>query len=82
MKSAIKRMILGCVAVSLLAVPSFANDVTDDYFDIALNYYKEGNTQKALEYINQILEIEKNNLPALGFKIKLNPPTFSKKLYI
>ncbi len=73
-------MILGCAIVAVTAVPCFADDMTDDYFDIAQNYYKEGNIKKALEYINQILEIDKNNIPALGFKIKLNPPTFSKKL--
>ena len=80
MKSAIKRLLLGCAVLSVITLPCFSSDVTDDYYDIALNYYKEGNNQKALEYINQILNLEKDNLPALGFKIKLTPPTFSKKL--
>lgn len=75
-----KKLILGSVMLSLLTVPCYGNDLTDDYFDIAQNYYKEGNVQKTLEYINQILEIEPNNLQAIGFKVKLTPPTFSKKL--
>lgn len=80
MNGFVKRLLLGCALLSVMSVSCYANDLTDDYFDIAQNYYKEGNSAKAMEYINQILEIENNNLPALGFKIKLTPPTFSKKL--
>ncbi|MBO6272411.1 tetratricopeptide repeat protein [bacterium] len=80
MKSAVKRIIMGCLVISSLSGICFANDLTDDYFDIAQNYYKEGNKEKSFEYINQILEIEPNNVQALGFKIKLTPPTFSKTL--
>ena len=75
-----KKLILGGVLLSFMAFPCYGNDMTDDYFDIAQNYYKEGNIQKTVEYLNQILEIEPNNLQAIGFKIKLAPPTFSKKL--
>ena len=56
----------------------FADDVTDDYLDIAQNYYKEGNKGKALEYANQVLSIEENNIGALTLKYKLLPPTGSK----
>ena len=42
------------------------------------NYYNEGNKSKTLEYVNQILAIEENNLDAIELKIKLNPPKISK----
>lgn len=75
-----KRILLSCALLSIMTLSCPANDMTDDYYDIAQNYYKDGDVAKALEYINQILEIEKNNVQALGFKIKLTPPTGSKKL--
>jgi hypothetical protein len=80
MKCFIKRLLLGCAVLSLVTFPTFGNDITEDYYDIAQNYYKECNKIKALEYINQILSIEQDNVQALGFKIKLTPPTMSKKL--
>ena len=75
-----KRIILGCFVLLLISVRAQSNDLTDDYFDIAQNYYKEGNKTKALEYIEQILKIEDNNLNAIGLKIKLTPPTKNKQL--
>ena len=80
MKCFVKRIILGCALLSMMTISCHANDLTDDYFDIAQNYLKEGNKTKALEYVNQILEIEENNSQALGLKIKLTPPTTSKAL--
>jgi len=80
MKRVVKRVILGCAIVSAMVLPCFASDLTDDYFDIAQNYYKEGNTEKALEYVNQILSIEDNNQQAIGLKIKLTPPAVSKNM--
>lgn len=57
---------------------AYANDLTDDYLDIAQNYYKEGKKEKSLEYANQVLGIENNNLEALSLKYKIIPPTGSK----
>lgn len=73
-----KIITLLCIFVLFTSFPCIGSEVTDDYYDIAQNYYKDGDKTKALEYINQILEIDKNNIPALGFKIKLTPPTTSK----
>lgn len=80
MKFPIKKVLIGCVLLSVSMLSSQANELTDDYFDIAQNYYIKGNTTKAIEYIDQILKIEKDNVQALGLKIKLMPPKTSKKL--
>lgn len=80
MKCFSKKIFVSIALLSMMTMPCYSNDMTEDYYDIAQNYYKEGNKQKALEYIEQILAIEKNNPQALGFKIKLTPPTFSKKM--
>lgn len=74
-----KNFILFCL-ITLFSVPVFGDDITDDYFDIAINYYNKGDRAKTLEYIEQILKIDSGNIPALGLKIKLSPPTGSKKL--
>ena len=80
MKYFLKKSLLSCLILSCMGGVCLSNDITDDYYDIAQNYYKEGNKTKALEYVNQILNIEKDNVQALGMKIKLTPPTMSKKL--
>ena len=77
MKSFFKSFVL-CALLLLFAVPVFASELTDDLLDIAKNYYNEGNKSKTLEYVNQILAIEENNLDAIELKIKLNPPKISK----
>ncbi|MCD8377415.1 MAG: tetratricopeptide repeat protein [Candidatus Gastranaerophilales bacterium] len=80
MKRFMKRITLICVIFSSIMLNCYANDLTDDFFDIAQNYYKDGNKTKALEYVNQILQIEANNSQAIGLKIKLTPPVMSKPL--
>ncbi|MCM1264670.1 MAG: tetratricopeptide repeat protein [Candidatus Gastranaerophilales bacterium] len=80
MKCFIKRFFASFMLLSVMSLACAASDLTDDYFDIAQNYYKEGNTTKALEYVNQILAIENNNQQAIGLKIKLTPPTSNKAL--
>lgn len=80
MKSFIKNIVFVCAMLSIINMSVSANELTDDYYDIAKNYYKEGNTAKALEYVNQILKIEENNIDALGLKVKLTPVCSSKKL--
>ena len=37
--------------------PSYSNELTEDYFDMAQNYLQTGNTQKALEYVNYVLTL-------------------------
>ena len=78
MKIFAKIFIFGLLLLFAGSSLVFADDVTDDYLDIAQNYYKEGNKGKALEYANQVLSIEENNIGALTLKYKLLPPTGSK----
>lgn len=50
-----------------------ANELTDDYYDIATNYFNSNNYAKALEYLDSVLNIEPDNLPALTLKNKILP---------
>lgn len=50
-----------------------ANELTDDYFDIATNYFNAHNKPKALEYLDLILTIEPENLPAKTLRNKISP---------
>lgn len=45
----------------LLCCPVFANEMTEDYFDIATNYCIEGDYREAANYLDKILLIEPNN---------------------
>ena len=80
MKNFLKNFILYIVVFITICNLCTANELTDDYFDIAQNYFKEGNKSKAIEYIDRILEIEKDYIPAIGLKIKLTPPVTSSPL--
>ena len=77
MKSFFKSFVM-CAFLLLFAVPVFASELTDDLLDIAKNYYNQGNKAKTLEYVNQILAIEDDNIGAIELKVKLNPPKISK----
>lgn len=55
--------------------PVFASELTDDYFDIANNYYNANNYAKSLEYLNAILKIEPNNVEAKCLRDKISPPS-------
>jgi tetratricopeptide (TPR) repeat protein len=44
-----------------LAIPASANELTEDYLDIATNYCTYGKYNDALVYIDKILQIEPNN---------------------
>lgn len=54
-----------CVSVA------WANELTDDYFDIAVNYFNEKNYTKAMEYLDEVLQIEPGNLGAITLKNKI-----------
>ena len=75
-----KSILLSCAILSVIGTACYADDFADDYLDIAKNYYREGNKLKALEYVEQVLMIEENNMSAIGFKIKLTPPNSVKNL--
>lgn len=50
---------------------AFASELTDDYFDIATNYFNEKKDDKALEYLEDILAVEPSNAKALELKNKI-----------
>ena len=79
MESFLKK---GIVFVLLLGfvLPAFADELTDDLFDIAKNYYSQGNKAKTLEYLEQILQIDANNPHAIELKIRLEEPKINKPL--
>ena len=45
-----------------------ANEIVEDYFDIASNYVTSGQYKEATEYLNKILEIEPSNYDAISLK--------------
>ena len=68
-----KRLgILLILLVSLIA-PCYANELVDDYFDIAQNYLEVGDTTRALEYIDYVLMINPRCTKALQLKTRLLP---------
>lgn len=51
-----------------LCIPVSANELTEDYMDIATNYCTYGKYEDAIVYINKILQIEPNNTEAKELK--------------
>ena len=51
-----------------LCIPVSANELTEDYLDIATNYCTYGKYEDAIVYINKILQIEPNNTEAKELK--------------
>lgn len=73
MKKGILFLLL--VIAGLLPVNiSVASELTDDYFDIATNYFNSNNITKALEYLDLIITIEPGNLKATVLRNKISPP--------
>ena len=65
-----KRFLLaGLLFISLGA---HANEVTEDYFDIATNYCVEGNYRQAVVYLDKILMIEPANKSVVDLRNGLN----------
>lgn len=58
----------------LCANSVIANELTDDYFDIANNYYCSNNYAKALEYLDLILAIDSSDTRAKALRDKISPP--------
>lgn len=56
---------------------SVASELTDDYFDIANNYYCSNNYAKALEYLDLILAIDSCDMRAKSLRDKISPPPLS-----
>lgn len=63
-----KKILLLCLILPFLSCQVIANELTEDYLDIAANYCIEGNYNEALVYLNKILSIEPNNNTAKELK--------------
>lgn len=72
-----KKGILLVLLCSFLGFnPVFGSELTEDYFDIATNYYNSNNCDKALEYLGYIIGVEPENAKAKELRNKiLNPNT-------
>lgn len=62
----IKRFIFLCLILPCISV--CANELTEDYFDIATNYCVYGKYTEALDYVNKILQAEPANSEAKELK--------------
>lgn len=62
----IKKFLLLCLIFPCISV--CANELTEDYFDIATNYCVYGKYSDALNYINKILQVEPSNQDAKELK--------------
>jgi tetratricopeptide (TPR) repeat protein len=73
-----KGLLIGILFLFLLALQSlnftFANELTNDYLDIAANYIDSSDYDRALEYINLILIFDPENIEAKKLKTKILPP--------
>ena len=67
------KKVLLCIAVSFAISTSavWANEITDDYMDIAASYAVSGNYATAEEYLNKILSLEPGNKEVANLKIFL-----------
>lgn len=54
--------------------PVLASELTDDYFDIATNYFNSNNIDKSLEYLDLIIQLEPDYLAAQTLRNKISPP--------
>ncbi len=73
MKKGILHLLLVVAALLSISIVS-ASELTDDYFDIATNYFNSNNFEKSLEYLDLILNIESDNLKAKTLRDKILPP--------
>lgn len=78
MKKGILLFVMLLLSVQQLS-PVYSSDLTDDYFDIATNYFNSSDNDKAIEYLDSILKIEPDNLKAKTLKNKILPPKENKE---
>lgn len=74
-----KKLLLLLFIFPCLSV--MANEITEDYFDIASNYVTYGNYNEAIEYLNKIIELEPQNTEAKNLKntlLKIKNDNFPK----
>ncbi len=63
-----KKFLLSILLSLVVAVPVFANEVVEDYLDIAANYCVVGDYHSAMEYLDKILAIVPDNKQVLDLK--------------
>lgn len=63
-----RKILFLCLVLPLICCQIKANELTEDYFDIAENYCIEGNYNEALGYLDKILTIEPSNNKAKNLK--------------
>lgn len=63
-----KRLFITGLLLVLSSSLVYANEMTEDYFDIATNYCIEGNYREALSYLDKILLVEPNNKTVADLK--------------
>lgn len=76
-----KRFVLLCLIFPCISV--CANEITEDYLDIATNYATFGQYREAQEYINKILQIEPSDGEARELKnelLRIQNPTIESYL--
>ncbi len=56
-----KRIFLYLLFITLLIQPVMADDITEDFLDIAANYCIQGNYDEAINYVNKAIAHEPNN---------------------
>ncbi|MDD3436619.1 MAG: tetratricopeptide repeat protein [Candidatus Gastranaerophilales bacterium] len=74
MKKGILFLVLFFLSGLLWMNAAKANELTDDYFDMATNYFCANNYAKALEYLDLIITIEPTNIKVKALKDKISPP--------
>ena len=52
-----KKYLILLSLIIFFAIPAFADDMVDDCYDMAKNYYTSGQFDKALEYVDMILNV-------------------------
>lgn len=56
------------ISLIFLGCSVYANEMTEDYFDMATNYCIQGNYREAINYLDKILLIEPNNKNILDLR--------------
>ena len=66
-----KKYIILVSLILLFAIPAFADDMVDDCYDMAKNYYTSGQFDKTLEYVDMILKVNPAHFGACYLKVVL-----------
>lgn len=70
--SVMKKLLLYGLICLLTCIPAGANEITEDYMDIAKNYCLIGDYPNAISYLNRILAIEPNYTQVRDIIVMLN----------